>query len=145
MTPLSKKLVIALVISVALNLLFVGFLVGRGLRRPPGPGREIAALGGPERKLHRHPALHDAVRGHREEFMGRRKAMMQAREEAAAAMRAEPFDRARLEQALARFRNESTAGKESLHRTLVEACSKGSPETRRSLAQIFQSSAARSR
>ena len=70
---------IALVISVALNLLAVGFLVGRGLKHGPGKHGDRHGLGGPDARLPRHPLLRDVMDRHRGDFDARRDAVMQAR------------------------------------------------------------------
>ncbi|HVR18275.1 MAG TPA: hypothetical protein VMS65_01220, partial [Polyangiaceae bacterium] len=45
MTPLAKRLSIALAISIAVNVLIAGIFVGRAFhRRPPPPEREGPAL-----------------------------------------------------------------------------------------------------
>ncbi len=137
MTPLAKKLTVALVISVALNLLVVGFLVGRGLKRGPGGHGDLHGLSGPESRLPRHPVLHEAMDRHRADFAGRREAVMKARKAVAEAARREPFDRAALEQALLDLRRETGLSQEVMHRALVEACEKAKPEERRVLAAQF--------
>jgi hypothetical protein len=136
MTPLAKKLTVALVISVALNLLVVGFLVGRGLR---GPGKhgDLHGLSGPEARFSRHPVLREAMDRHRADFAGRRDAVTQARKAVAEAAGREPFDRAALEQALVNLRKETGLSQEVMHRALVEACEKAKPEERRTLAAHF--------
>jgi uncharacterized membrane protein len=145
MTPLAKKLTVALVISVALNLLVVGFLVGRGLKHGPGTPGDVHGFAGPGARMPRHPALREAMDRHRGDFAGRKEAMMQARRGVAEAAGREPFDRAALEQALARLRQESSASQEVVHRALVEACEKANPEQRRALAAQFLKTHARGR
>jgi uncharacterized membrane protein len=137
MTPLAKKLAVALVISVALNLLAVGFFVGRGLRHGPGKHGDAPGFVGPDARLPRHPALREAMDRHRADFAARREAVMQARKAVAEAAGREPFDRAALEQALADLRKQTGLSQEAIHRALVEACEKAKPEERRTLAAQF--------
>lgn len=133
MTPLAKRLAIGLLISVALNLLCAGFLLGRGLHRGHGRKGVDAAMGGL-----RHPALRKVYQGQPGQVAGRRAAVRTARARVSEALRAEPFQPARLEQSLAELRTETTKTQELLHQALVHAAREGVPETRRELSRGFE-------
>lgn len=119
-TPLTKRLFVLLAISVALNLVLIGFLVGRrvhpgGRSGPPPPGLEQR----------------------RGELGAGRRAIHHAGSEVVSALTAEPFDAPRLERALAELRQVTVGGQEAAHRALVELATRSSPEERRRLAQRF--------
>lgn len=136
MTPWTKRLAIALAVSLALNLLIGGFLLGRGLRRPeqhgpfmrPMPSALHARERGPWRKF---------LQGHRDELRARQGALRAARRDAREALAKPNFDAAELERTLAAVRAETAQGQEQLHRALVEAAKSASPEQRRELARFL--------
>ena len=159
MTPLSKRLIIALAISGALNLLCVGLFVGGAIRRhrmhderaQGGPGfRGPRGEGGP--RLGRReggPAGERAGRrgdgpfggvlaGHREEMMARHRATSDARRAVEQSLAHEPFDPAALEHSLRALRGETVTTQELLHKTLFEAARDGDAETRKKLAHGFE-------
>ena len=142
MTPLARRLTIALVISVALNLLIVGFAVGRGLKRGHrGPRHaDRIALGAPELGLRRHPAVRSVLADKRDDLANRRKVVMEARTRVAETLAREPFDRAAADKALLDLRGETTRSQELVHRALVDAAQKESPQARRELAAAFERS-----
>jgi uncharacterized membrane protein len=131
MTPLAKRLSIALAVSIALNLLLAGILVGRAFHRGPLPDRDKPALHR-ERDGRRAP-LRGLYREHDDELRDKRRAIGAARRTARAALEAEPFDRAALERALEALRKETGASQEIMHKAIVDAASKGSPEERKKL------------
>lgn len=118
-TPLTKRLFVFLALSVALNLVLVGFLIGRRVhpeaRRGPPPGLEAR----------------------REELGAGRSAIRGASKEVTAALVAEPFDLPRLEHALTELRRVTSGGQEAAHRALVELASRSSAEERKRLAKRF--------
>jgi uncharacterized membrane protein len=133
MTPLAKRLSIALAVSIAVNLLIAGIFVGRAFhRRPPPPSeRDVPGLRA-ERDGRRAP-LRGLFLEHDDELRDKRRAIGEARRTARVALEAEPFDRAALERALEALRKETGASQEILHKAIVEAASKGSPEARKKL------------
>lgn len=143
MTPLAKRLAIGLLISIALNLLCAGFLLGRGLHF--GRGRKGPAQSLEDTRALRHPALRRAYAAERGQVKGRRDAVRQARARVSEALRTEPFQPARLEQSLGELRSETTKTQELLHRALVKAARDGTPEARRELSQGFERPARRRR
>lgn len=138
MTPWTKRLSIFLTISVALNLLLAGFLLGRGLHRggermPQGvaPGAALWGRGhGPGR---------GAFERHRAELHGEQVALRAARRSALEVLRKEPFDAKSLEQALAGLRGETVKSQEALHRALLDAANAATPEERKRFAHAFES------
>ena len=165
MTPLSKRLIIALVISVAVNLLIGGVFVGSAVHRrqmraergqfmplPRGPGARFgAAPGGPgEERPRGMPSGREGFRerrhggpfggtlaGHTEEMQARRKAVAGARSAVHDALVHDPFDPAALEKSLGALRTETVTTQELLHKAIVEAAQKGDAETRTKLARGF--------
>ena len=118
-TPLTKRLFVLLAISVALNLVLLGFLVGRRVHRgehrvpPPGFEQRRGELGAGRRAIH------------------------QAGSEVVASLTVEPFDAPRLERALAELRRVTQDGQASAHRALVDMAARSSPEQRKGLARRF--------
>jgi uncharacterized membrane protein len=136
MTPLAKRLAIGLVISVALNLLCAGFLLGRGvLRQRPRAG---SALAGDAPRAWRHPGLRKAYEGRRGEMLAHREASRGARQAVREALATEPFDAARLEETLRTLRGETSKHQQLLHEALVRAAREGTPESRKDLAKTFE-------
>ena len=111
-------------------------MVGRWVRHSHRAEREPPALR-PERE-DRRGALRDLYKEHGEEFREKRRAMAEARQAARTALEKEPFDRAALESALATLRNETVASQEIMHRSILAAAEKGSPEQRRELAHALE-------
>jgi len=140
MTPLAKRLSIALAVSIALNLLLAGIFVGRAFHRrhPPPPDHDMPAMRG-DRDGKRAP-LRGLLREHGDELKDKRRAIGEARRTAQAALEAEPFDRAALERALEGLRKETVASQEVLHRVIADAAAKGSPDERRKLGRALERS-----
>ena len=133
--PARRWLKIALAVSVAINLLFIGLAAGRVFG--PGPFGRMGAF---ERAAEALPPaeadqFRQIMRQHRSRMADEFKAMRQAREDVRAALRAEPFDRTRLERALAEVRQRSEATQQSLHAALVEGAARMSPEGRERLSR----------
>jgi uncharacterized membrane protein len=167
MTPLSKRLIIALVISVAVNLLFAGLFAGAALHRsrmraerghmlPPPHGmgpREGGPRGNerrprardepgsedePERREGRGPRRGPMFGGLlADEMRPRREEAMKARAAVHDALVHEPFDPAALDRSLTALRAETTTTQDILHKKLVELSSKDAA-TRAKLAQGFE-------
>ena len=105
---------IVLLISLALNLLVVGFFVAHKLR--PDKYRRISGPGYtqiiPRRFFFdvdrsRRGELVQAMRSHRKEFTGYRKQLRAAAKKVADALAAEPFDQAALDEALKGYQQEA--------------------------------------
>jgi uncharacterized membrane protein len=164
MTPLSKRLIIALVVSVAVNLLLGGVFVGaaiqrhrmraeRGMMMPPrgfgareGGPRDEERLARAERKPRDRRDAREG-RGPRrgpmfggllaDELRPRREVIAKARADVHEALVHEPFDPAALERSLTAFGTETTATQEILRKRIVEL-SKKDAETRAKLARGFE-------
>jgi uncharacterized membrane protein len=135
MTPWTKRLAIGLSISVAINLLLCGFLLGRSVRRGPAHKPDVGMHeNAPEL---RHPMLRRAIEGRRGELVESRKATQAVREAVRDALTKEPFDPALLEHALQELRGQTGRSQEVVHKALLDAAVKGTPETRRELARTF--------
>lgn len=138
MTPLAKRLLIALCISFGLNLLAAGVVLGRAFDRgrakgAPNRARDAGAERAPEKA---HGKLQRGFVRRGPEGMESRRAVRKAREDVRATLEKEPFDAAAFEAALGRVRSETTRGQEVLHRKLVENAKRG-PDERRKLGVIF--------
>lgn len=128
MTPLLRRLSIALAISVGLNLFAGGFLVARMLRhRPPhGEGFGPHAMAGPMGILEdiENPEARERVRGalaeRSERFDRGRGRMRNARQKVAQAMEREPPNPEELGAAFSELRQATTAAQADLHSTLIE-------------------------
>ncbi|HEX5100099.1 MAG TPA: hypothetical protein VFV94_11395 [Polyangiaceae bacterium] len=166
MTPLSKRLIIALVLSVAVNLLLGGVFVGAAIHRhrmraerampmpPRGFGPHEA---GPrdERSQRAERKQHDRREGREgregrgprrgpvfggllaDDLRPRREAVAKARADVHEALVREPFDPAALERSLSAFGTESATTQDLVRKRIVEL-SKKDPETRAKLAHGFE-------
>jgi Spy/CpxP family protein refolding chaperone len=122
--------VVAAIVSVCLNLLLAGILVGG---RWHGPG------GGPFRDMP------DDVRSvaksvfetHKAEFDSRRDAVQQARMKVADVLKADPIDQAQLNQALSELLQQSQAMQQLGHQVMVEVAQKLPPEQREKMADSW--------
>jgi uncharacterized membrane protein len=145
MTPMTKRLAVALAISLGVNLLLAGVLVGMRAQRflhrgPPPPASFAASAEKPERGAprFRHGGMKRAFGEHRQEFKERRQQSAAARGAVRAALEREPFDKAELERALESLRRETAESQLLLHRALVETAAAGGQEARRELARDFE-------
>jgi uncharacterized membrane protein len=133
---LSMGVRIALAVSLAANLLLVGFVVGQAIH---GPWREHGGQLTIEKLTGKMPPeVRDVVRAslreRRPEIANKMAAVREARAEVRAAIGAEPFDPARLAAAFAAVRDRSRAVQEDVQAAAVEAIAKLPPDTRRKLS-----------
>lgn len=162
MTPLSKRLIIALVVSVAVNLLLGGVFVGaaiqrhrlraeRGMMMPPPRGFGPREAG--PRDDQRAPRAEHMPRDWREgrgprrgpmfdglladDLRPRREVIGKARAAVHDALVQEPFDSAALDRSLTAFGTETMTTQDILHKRIVEL-SKKDAETRAKLARGFE-------
>ena len=141
---------IALVVSVALNLLVAGFLVGDWLDRGPhrdarlrgaGPMAPFAAAMSPEDRQALLAGLREAGEGARrgpQEFRARLATLLDT-------IRAEPFDAARLRDLLAGQRAAAVARQEAGERLLVDRITGMTAEERAAYADRLEAVFARPR
>jgi len=166
MTPLSKRLIVALVISVAVNLLAGGIFVGSAIQRSRLRAERAHATAGHERGhdrarefgprsergdrtgergpreggrgVRRGAPFGGLIAGHREEMMARQQAASSARTAVRDALTHEPFDRAALERALTSLRTETATTQQLLHQAIADAAQGGDSEARAKLARGFE-------
>ena len=137
-----RWLALLLALSVALNLGLAGFAAGRmfsgfhgGPLHDPAWGLARALRGLPEeRREALRPLLRSQMRTLGPSIRHLRSAQRDLIESAAA----EPFDRAVLEGALERFRNELLASQERSHRALVEVLDFLSAEERKQVLESMR-------
>jgi len=130
---------IFLVVSIALNLFLGGMMIAWHMRPPPPPPpgpwfermiqRMSMDLAPADRDL-----LQASYQAHRPDLDRMDKEVVAAREQVGAAMRAEPFDPAALEQAMANARDAREPVVEAVEQAVAEAAAKMSPEGRKKLA-----------
>ncbi|HYC04475.1 MAG TPA: periplasmic heavy metal sensor [Azospirillaceae bacterium] len=143
-----KILAALLTLSVALNLLVGGMILGRWLQGPHGMKGEHAVLrqGGdrPQGKRPRdfverfvasapeemRPYMREALEGRREEAQAHRSEVQEARRAVGTALAAEPFDRAAAGAALERLRTVTAEGQRRLHEVVLQAYEAAPPEVR---------------
>jgi uncharacterized membrane protein len=143
MTPMTKRLAIALAVSLGLNLLLAGVFVGlriqrMGHRAAPAPSF-VASGRHPERAAPRlrPDGPRHAFRDLRPELKERRQKVSGARAAVRAALEKDPFDKASLEQALEALRKETTESQLLAHQALAKSAADSDLEARRRLASEF--------
>jgi len=147
---LRKSVRLLLIASLALNLFVVGavatsWIAGHGWSFGLGAERQRVRLIGlpsprqlrailPERD---HPALEALRDQHRPEIRPRLRALIEAREQVAAAVRAEPLDRPALEAALAHLRETEIVAAGSVHEMFADLMERLDPESRAKVADTL--------
>jgi hypothetical protein len=158
MTPLAKRLTLALALSIGANLLLAGYALGYGWRRALPAASGLTAAGQPVgwagRGMGRGrgmgmgrgqglglgpggPALRAAVQLRSGELGTCRQDIQKARSAVQDALRREPLDRKVLEQALANLRAQSARAQEVAHQAVLQAAIGETPEQRSELADDF--------
>jgi uncharacterized membrane protein len=132
-----RWLAVALVVSVGINLLFVGIAAGRyfthrGFERP---GEPIAERIGRALPPEAGEIFRNELRQRRPDIASARLALREARQEVRTALAAEPFDPARLEAALGEMRRRGLSLQQTMHESMVASARQMSPEARRRLAE----------
>lgn len=126
----NNRFLVMLAISIGLNLVLAGVLLGsrfaRGERDHAGPMHSGMRAG---------RGFDGALLPHRAELGERRRASARARDDVQAILNREPLDRAALDAALAKLRAETQRSQEILHRALGDAAVKAPPEQRRELGR----------
>lgn len=134
----TRWLAIVLGVSVALNLFFLGFLSARAFQRgEPHAERAPHAASGPRerRSWQRHRAFDWMTEAQRDELRPRRRALRGTRHAVEDALRAEPFDREKLSQALADLRRQTDEIQASVHQFMLQRAETMSGDERRRLAE----------
>lgn len=147
--PGSRTLPVLLILSLLVNMLLIGILVGQALAGsgprdmpadgPPPPVEARMALSllstlddEDRRKVAR--VFREAMRGNRAQMVERH----QARRAITQALSAEPFDTAQMQAAFARLRKADAALQEGIQDTLAEEMAQLSPDQRAALAELLQ-------
>jgi Spy/CpxP family protein refolding chaperone len=119
-------LLVALIVSVCINLLLAGVMVG-GRWHHGGPWwREVPAEA--------QPVMKQVFESHKAEFDAHREAVRQARQKVAQILKADPIDQAALDQAMADLTQQSQAIRQLGNTMMVEVAKQLSPELRAELA-----------
>ncbi|HEV8388584.1 MAG TPA: periplasmic heavy metal sensor [Dongiaceae bacterium] len=121
--------VAAAIVSLCLNMLLAGFLIGGRWHDEPGRGPFFRNI--PEEARSLVKGVFDA---HKSEFDTRREAVQQARQKVADVLKADPIDQARLNQALSELLQQTQAMQQFGHQVMVEVAQKLTPEQRRAMA-----------
>lgn len=119
-------LLTALIVSLCVNLLLAGAMVGGRWHRPGPWWKEV-----PEEAR---PVMKQAFEAHKAEFDARRDAVRQARQKVADILKAEPIDQAALDQALADLSQQSQSIQQLGNTMMVEVAKQLSPELRAQMA-----------
>ncbi len=130
---------VALVVSVCLNVFVAGLIAGRATGIRPGPDR-AASGGGLERFMatvpaEARPVIRRALRENRGGLQGMVAEVRAARQDAAAIVAREPFDEAAFEAAMAAVRARSEALQATVHGVIAEALADLPPEVRGEMAE----------
>lgn len=139
-----KTLAVALALSLGLNLFLLGFWAARAWHKSHGPKRGDLTAGGLPHLFYaakafndpQHPKLQRVIQSHKSKLLPRRQAVRKARREVDEALQADPFDKARLEAALANLRKETQTTQSELHSALLDLASEMTPEQRQELDQL---------
>lgn len=130
--------IVALVLSVCLNVFVAGLIAGRASRGDGPPRRDDG--GGLQRFMATVPAearpiIREALQENRSGLQDLVAGVRRARRNAASVVAAEPFDRAALEAALAAIRDRSRALEAAVHGIIAVAIDELSPELRGEMAE----------
>lgn len=133
----NRWLAIVLGVSVALNLFFLGFLSARAFQRgephaerPPHVGHAARQ----RRSRQRQRTFDWMTDAQRDELRPRRRALRGSRHAVEDALRAEPFDREKLSQALGELRRQTDEIQASVHQFMLLRADSMTGEERRRLA-----------
>ncbi len=136
MNPLTKRLAIVLAISLGINLLLGGFMLGRRFHGGPPPMASGHGRGFP--LLRERMRMKRGMGEMRPEWRAFQNDHRAARERVALAFEHEPFDPAELDAALAALREQTTRGQKTLHDELAQQAKAGDAKLRQTLARSFR-------
>lgn len=130
--------IVALVLSISLNVFVAGLIAGRASRGDTPPSRDPA--GGLQRFMatvpaEARPVIRQALRENRSGLQDLVAGVRRARRDAASVVGAEPFDSAAFEAALGAVRDHSRALEAAVHGIIAEAIDELSPEMRAEMAE----------
>lgn len=143
MSQVTRRLVIALAISVSINLFLIGFVtarfaLGNDRTKPFGdgtlPGGPMSLFGATE-VLGNPTPIKRLLRKHIKDFRPKRNQLREARHRIARALAADPFDPKLLSAELGNLRKVTQDSQRAIHNALVELAISLSPEERRLLSQ----------
>ena len=122
MSNIPKPFAIGLALSVALNLFFLGIWAGRHWsgREPDGYGLNVHGFLRRSGLNDAGPNVQQILHAERSAIRQRMHDMAEARRKVRDALDAEPFDRARLEAALADVQTQTASVQQQMHVTLVK-------------------------
>jgi len=126
--------VVAAIVSLCLNLLLAGLMIGGRWHDGPGrhgPGRGDLMASIPEEAR---PLIKDVFDSHKTEFESHRAAIRQARQKVAELLKADPIDQARINQALSDLMQQTQAMQQFGNGVMIEIARKLPPEQRREMA-----------
>ena len=129
-------LLVVLIVSVCINLLLAGVLVGG--RWHDGDRRHGFMYGGPMMGSvpdEVRPLMRQVFESHKTEFDAHRKAIQEARMKVAEVLKADTIDQARLDQALSELMHERQAMQQLGHQVMIELAQKLPPDARREMAE----------
>lgn len=126
--------VIAAIVSLCVNLLLVGVMVGDRWHGGPGRHGHWASRMMENVPEDARPLIKQVFESHKAEFEAERERVEQARLKVAEILKAETIDRAQLDQALAELMQRSQSIQKFGYQVLVEVAEKLPPETRREIA-----------
>jgi len=138
----NKWLVGGLVASIVVNLLLIGFIVGR-IAIGPLPGMSPDPTVGYGRMLRflpddRRAVVMPTVREHLKDVMSNLRTLRTEQQAVLDALKADPYDKDKLASALAALRGTLTTMQESSHRSLVEVAATLTPDERKRLADAMR-------
>jgi Spy/CpxP family protein refolding chaperone len=122
-------LLVALIVSLCVNLLLAGVMVGGRWHHGGRWWQEI-----PDEAR---PIMKQAFESHKAEFDARRDAVQQARQKVADLLKADPIDQAALDQALAELAQRSQSISELGNTMMIEVAKQLSPELRAQMADSW--------
>ena len=132
-----SKTRVVLVLSLGLNLLVLGAVLGHawrgGFDRGPPPLSWGLRTLSPEARAQVMPRLRENL----QESRAQRRALRQAGEAVEAAVGREPFDRPGLTEALAELRGATNAYQQQMHERALDVLAELSPEDRRAVAALL--------
>ena len=119
-------LLVALIVSVCVNLLLAGLMIG-GRWHSPGPWwKDVPAQA--------QPIMKQVFDSHKAEFDAHRDAVRAARQKVANILKADPIDQAALDQAMAELSQQSQSIRQLGNAMMVEVAKQLSPELRAQVA-----------
>jgi len=143
MNKVTRRLVVALLVSASINLFLIGFVTARfalhgdamnPLADEAPPGGPVSLFGATEMLGNPKP-MKRLLRKHMKDFKPKRKELREARHRIAQALAAEPFDPNALSKELGSLRQATQDSQRTIHDALVELAISITPQQRRMLSK----------